>query len=354
MSCYHPLKAFKIGINEDTGKDKYIIRSYQVDYIYKRVSDDHWIDGYGTRSFIPNYIHVDEWIEIPCGKCIGCRLKYSREWANRCMMESYDHEHNWFLTLTYNDNHLPSKRKYYDGDGNEKESPFHPLVKRDLQLFFKRLRNHSGQKFRYFAAGEYGSKSGRPHYHVIIFGLKLDDIKPISKNPLGQQYYTSDTITRSWLDVNGNEIGFHILGAVDWNSCAYVARYVTKKIKSKDHSIYDMLNYEPEFSLMSRKPGIARNYYENHKEEIYRNQEIFLSTNDGCKRIRPPHYFDNLYDIDYPSDMASIKDDRKRALEVMRKLKGNLTSLQYLDTLEVSERIVLQKTKILEERNLRE
>lgn len=366
MSCYHPLKAWKIGVNKDTGKDKLMITSYDVEYVYKKHSSDIWYKSlFPFERHVNGYLEVTEYNEIPCGKCIGCRLKYSLDWATRCMLEAKYHEDNWFLTLTYNDDYLPAKRKLCDQEGNPiiKDgevlySPFNSLYRRDVQRFMKNLRKRIyPEKVRFYGCGEYGTKYGRPHYHLILFGLRLDDLQPISKSPLGHQYYTSKLIEDCWIsekepNKKTKSLGFHKIGACTFETCAYVARYVTKKHKGVDSDVYETLCYEPEFTMMSRKPGIGYQYYEDNKVRIYENQEIFLALRDGVKRVRPPVYYDRLYDIDYPSDFAGIKAHRKELAETSNLLVKNLTSKEYLDILKTKELYHNQRIKRLKERSV--
>lgn len=153
-----------------------------------------------------------------------------------------------FLTLTYNAQSLP----YTELDENGRRYP--TLCKRDLQLFWKRLRKaFPGVRIRYYIAGEYGPKTHRPHYHAIVYGLKLtdfDDLTFLRLNGLGQAYYTSPKLESIW----GN--GYIVLSEVTWHTCAYVSRYVLKKRGKLDKYVV-ATNVEPEFNLSSRKPGIG-------------------------------------------------------------------------------------------------
>ena len=143
MSCYHPMRAIVKGVKENGKKDLFIIKD---------------------PKFELNVPGV-EYINIPCGKCDGCRLDYARQWADRCMLEAKYHDKNSFITLTYNDDNIPVAE-----NGN------YTLVKKDFQDFMKRLRESIGDvKIRYYACGEYGSKSLRPHYHAIIFGYDFSE-----------------------------------------------------------------------------------------------------------------------------------------------------------------------------------
>lgn len=207
MPCYHPLKAFKIGKREN-GKDLLKITSYAVDHVE--------LDS--TGKLVPTHLEYvsdraervyRDWIQIPCGQCIGCRLDYSRSWADRCLMELQYHESSYFVTLTYDDIHVPVT--YYSNNEDGEAVPAMTLRKRDLQLFFKRLRTNTGQQVRMFCAGEYGSESARPHYHCIIFGLKLDDLVPYKKSHEGFQYYNSETVQSCWRSFAFDSFGIKFL-----------------------------------------------------------------------------------------------------------------------------------------------
>ena len=114
-------------------------------------------------------------VPLPCGQCIGCRIDYSRQWANRCLLELKYHDSAWFCTFTYDDDHVP--RTYYPDPETGEAIPALTLQKRDFQLLMKRIRKKfENDKIRFFMSGEYGSQTFRPHYHAILFGLHLDDL----------------------------------------------------------------------------------------------------------------------------------------------------------------------------------
>lgn len=156
---------------------------------------------------------------FPCGQCIPCRLNRRRLWTHRILLEAMKHEQNCFITLTY----APD---FYPANGS--------LNPRDLQLFIKRLRDRIPDKIRYYAVGEYGDNTHRAHYHAILFGVGLD---------------SADLIRDCWT------LGFVDVGSCTLESAQYVAGYVVKKMTSKDDP---RLNGRyPEFSRMSRKPGLG-------------------------------------------------------------------------------------------------
>lgn len=158
--------------------------------------------------------------EYGCGQCMPCRIRRRMLWTARITLESLCHSDNCFLTLTYDDDHLPA-------DGSVQVS--------DYQLFLKRLRKKVyPRKIRYFFVGEYGDASFRPHYHAAIFGLGMND---------------RDVIQSAWMH------GFVHVGTLEPESAGYIVSYVTKRMTSPDDPRLN--GRKPEFSRMSLKPGIG-------------------------------------------------------------------------------------------------
>ncbi len=276
-----------------------------------------------------------EAIFVPCGKCTECRLAKSREWANRCCLEALEHplETNWFLTLTYNDDHIESTVKNPDTD-----IPTYSLVKEHMQEFMKNLRaywkyhyNHDG--IRFYGAGEYGLE-GRPHYHILVFNLPyLDDhLTFYKKNMDGDFLFKSDLLSKEiW------KRGFVVVGNFNWHTAAYTARYVMKKRKGKDaNEYYENAGVDPEFALMSRRPGIGVDYFSGYYEDIYENDRIVLPASRGQAHIiQPPKYFDKkLKDLD-PFLMEKIKKKRERVNEIREEVRRSQTTLSDFDYLQV-------------------
>lgn len=316
MPCYHPIVASRfVGLGEDI-----------------------MYPGDKLLSFTPSYgdpLFKD--VLLPCRKCVGCRLSKSREWANRILMEQLYHSESWFLTLTYDDEHLPRRYAADIATGEVIDEAIHgTLWKRDVQLFLKRLR-FDGQSFRYYMAGEYGTKQMRPHYHLIMFGLHLQDLKPLRRNFCGQQYWTSDYIDKFW------DKGYHILGKVSWQSAAYVARYTMKKATHGiDKSWYQKLNIEPEYQAMSLKPGIGYQYYVDHPD-MFRFKYFNMSTPDGGIKITPPEYFRKRYNATHPLEARYRFFDSQQELILKMHLKKSLTDLDFDDILKVEEEKSLDK-----------
>lgn len=226
MPCYYPLDAWKSKNRNESGKR--------------------------GITFSRQDALVDQPLQVPCGKCTGCRADQSLAWSIRAYHESTQHLKNCFLTLTYSDENLPA-----DGKINKKH----------LQDFFKRARKQ-GNKLRYVACGEYGDTTHRPHYHAIIFGQDfLDD-----KIELSQDLYTNQRLADLW----GH--GQVAIAPVTMASICYTCGYVTKKIADADT-----------FSLMSRRPGIGHDWLTRYKDDLIRTGIVTI---EGREYPVPKRYLD--------------------------------------------------------------
>ena len=365
MSCNHPLKAWPVGITA-AGKTQYKITSFSVNHLEKR--NGVWYPI--TEEYISPYNDGfrTEYVQIPCGKCIGCRLDYSKQWANRLMLEAQYHDEAYFVTLTYDDAYVPLT--YYDDPDTGEALQAMTLRKRDVQLFMKRLRkwndgrvdkmgvSSGGNSLRYFCSGEYGSHTFRPHYHLIIFGLHLDDLVFYKFNELNQPYYTSETLESIWAVrnpergvlsplINKSRIGIVVVAKVTYETCAYTARYTAKKNNTESDDFFERFNMEKPFTLMSRRPGIGRQYYDDHPD-MFDYTTLNIPTSDGGKKVAIPKYFQNLYDVDYPEESQKLKDIRKRMAIMKNELVLKNTDLDYESYLQVVENGLINRTKILE------
>lgn len=274
-------------------------------------------------------------IQIPCGQCIDCRLQRSRNWADRCMLEQNQYTSNYFVTLTYDPEHLPFAHGVDLITGELIQVGV--LQPKDLQDFMKRLRITWQRKFghdniRFFACGEYGEAKQRPHYHLIIFNFPISDLKFSHNSKRDKPIYYSEEIEKIW----GK--GIITVQDVTWETCAYTARYIMKKqtgLGAKD--FYKLSGRVPEFVRMSRKPGIGREYYEKNKDNIYATDEIFISTSKRVFKVKPSRYYDKLYDIDSPEEMALIKKQREQTAEFKLQSKLRNTDMDYKELQEVAE-----------------
>lgn len=261
MTCYHPIRAWR----SQSGRQA----NGKWPLVFNKSA------GYGDLE-----------VEIPCGRCIGCRLERSRQWAMRCVLESQLYERNVFVTLTYRDSDLPS-------DGS--------VSVRALQLFLKRLRKRfSDERIRFFACGEYGSKKFRPHYHLLLFNHSFNDATLWSRRS-GQLLYRSPALEELW------PYGFSTIGAVTFESAAYCARYILKKVTGQD-SREHYGERHPEFVTMSRKPGIASAWFDKYNSDVYPGDRVVLR---GGLSLLPPKFFDKLYERN-GGDLTELKRMRER------------------------------------------
>lgn len=301
MSCYNPLYAYRDP--SDTSRPVKILGANPVK------------DSF-NMAYIPQLKDYREVFPVPCGKCIGCRLDYSKTWADRCVMESlsYDKDECWFLTLTYDDEHLPPLLDSACVEGN----PYYSTTRKsDYVDFMKRFRISEDRKrdikgIREFGCSEYGGDSLRPHFHQLIFG---DDLTPYldyyKANVLGDPLFKSDYLTKIW----GH--GYVVVGKFNWRTAAYTARYILKKVKGEHaDELYSNLGIERESRFGSNRPGIGRPFFEAHYKEIYERDQIILPAIDGKPHvIKPPKYFDDLYEKIDALHLESLKEERKRVAD---------------------------------------
>ena len=195
---------------------------------------------------------------LPCGKCPFCVQRKVHQWSFRLIQEEKLAFSSWFITLTYEDQNIPYS-----------ELGLQTLVKKDLQDFFKRLRKRNQRKLRYYAVGEYGSKTNRPHYHIILFNAELDTIQP------------------SW------DKGHVHYGEVNEASIQYTCKYLSKTKRVVNSPTNDR---QREFNLMSK--GIGKNYLTPQMIQYHKNDltERMCCTKPGGQKIAMPRYYkDKLY-----------------------------------------------------------
>lgn len=231
-------------------------------------------------------------ITIPCGNCFECCQEYSKEWSFRIMNECSLYTDNCFITLTYKNNPID-------------------LQPRDLQLFIKRLRKKiSPKKIRYFACGEYGSKKGRPHYHLIIFGWRPNDLVEFFEDK-GSIIYKSKMVEDIWQN------GFISVGDVSQESAKYCAKYMQKMLqKSSSFKV-------PPFVRMSLKPGIGTNWFLNNlkclnTDKIYSNGFY----------IKIPRYYLKKAE-EYGFSIQKLKELRKLKAKLNEKSEEQLEIKRY-------------------------
>lgn len=282
MPCYSPLKGWK---DRDTGGIKFK----------------------GENSF--------EKMEVACGQCLGCRLDRSRMWAMRIIHESSLYEFdggNCFITLTYDDENVPNDWS---------------LHRSHFVLFMKKLRKYmQPQKIRFFMAGEYGSKCqhgidlsrvpcplcnvGRPHYHACLFNCSFPDLCSYGSRA-GELRYTSPLLEKIW------GLGFVDVGDLNFDSAAYVSRYILKKVtgmRADDHYMaYDLDGVitflEPEYCTMSRGAkgghGLGYDWFKKFGNDVFPSDEVPVPGAGVFKSV--PRYYEDLFKLEDPISLEEIK-----------------------------------------------
>ena len=243
---------------------------------------------------------ADEAINIPCGQCIGCRLERSRQWALRCFHEASVYDRNCFITLTYADSSLPA-------DGS--------LVKAHFQKFMKRLRRRfPDEKIRYFMCGEYGEKLRRPHYHACLFNFDFEDKELFRDLGDGSALYVSAELAELW------PFGFSTVGTFTFETAAYTARYVLKKVtgeKKFEHYVSpDGVMLQEEYTAMSRGGkgghGIGHDWLMMFRDDVYPADEVIVRGHP-CK---PPRFYDKKFEEYSAFEMEVIRGRRvKKAFD---------------------------------------
>lgn len=224
-------------------------------------------------------------VEIGCGQCIECRLERAGKMAVRCMNEKRMHKESSFLTLTYDDKKLPLAGT---------------LRKDHLQKFMKRLRHDTGVGLRFYACGEYGESYLRPHYHVLLFNYDFPDKRFHDRTDRHHELFVSKRLDKIW------GFGHTIIGGVDFESCSYVAGYMTKKITGPSADLH-YYGRSDEFSLGSTQPGIGAGYYMKYAHEMYAHDSIIVNG----KPVRPPRYYDERYKALDSMGLDEIKKKRR-------------------------------------------
>lgn len=247
MACYFPTKAYRTPHGSDKG-----------------------ITFNASQALNP-----DNPLSLPCGRCNGCRQDLSDEWALRCMHESQMHAVNSFITLTYNDEHLPAD---------------YSLDKRPFQLFMKRLRKQLTGKIKFFMAGEYGPLDRRPHYHALIFGWDFHTDWKLHKNTSEGPLFTSAQLSDLWQNQ-----GFCTVGSLTYKSAKYCTGYLFDKEYNpeKAANLYTythpvtgaVVRQKPEFSAKSQ--GLGSTWFDKYKADCFPSDFLVV---EG-RQIGVPRYY---------------------------------------------------------------
>lgn len=264
-------------------------------------------DGSKSTRYTPKTTVSEQ--TAPCGYCFPCLKEKRRQWSIRLSLESLMHEHQCFITLTY------------------KNAPL-SLNKKHCQDFLKRLRKHLKSKITYFLVGEYGSSSGRAHYHLILFG---HDFKSGS-HPVSDKLYSHPLLEKTWSH------GHVSIGSVTPASINYVASYTQKKLtKIQNDRFFDKINgeiREREFNLMSKSPAIGRTYYNKYKYILDNDPSVVI---DG-KKMFVPNYFNRISDKQFTDAIqfnTNIIDNDDLETKIQKSLKLSRAELRSIKQKEI-------------------
>ncbi len=291
MPCYTPLKGY---VNTKTGG-----------IVFNR-------DG----------IYAGKRRDVACGQCLGCRTDKQKEWAARIVHESTMQDENCFITLTYRNWDACNEEQLRDGWYVPQNGS---LNKKHFQKFMKRLRKKFGNKrIRYYQCGEYGSQMDRPHYHACLFNVEFVD-QQLLKESEGNFLFTSKTLEELW------PYGFSTVAELTYQSAAYCAGYVTKKITGKQaHDYYLRCDeygvaywLQPEYATMSRGGrteekkdnlgGLGKSWYEKYHGDVFPSDECPVPGKGVVKKV--PKFYEKILRIDNEEEFDRLKDKRKKYLE---------------------------------------
>lgn len=232
---------------------------------------------------------------LPCGTCILCRSEQARQWAVRIHHEAQLTDNNCFITLTYSDQHLP---------------PHGSLQYANLVKFWKRLRRSLDRqqraRLRYYAVGEYGDESLRPHYHACVFGhdFKGPDSRTLRSGttPL----WTSSALEKLW------GLGQVAVGQLNFATARYTASYIVKKLNSKqtyrriDTETGELIAVEQPRAFMSK--NIGRDWWDRYRHYVTAHDHVII---DG-KRQKPPKAYDRWLSERNEIAGAMLKEQRMK------------------------------------------
>jgi len=242
MPCFHPVQGYRSKTINPTGKRSIVFKPS---------------DGF-----------VDLPVTLPCGRCIGCRLERSKQWATRCVHESQLHTANCFITLTISPENLPASGS---------------LDKKDFPAFMKRLRKSiEPNTVRFFHCGEYGEHLGRPHHHACIFGHDFPDKEPLFSGEY--TLYSSKKLDTLW------RLGHCTIGEFNFETAAYTARYILKKQLGMTDEALEA-HYQgklPEYCTQSNRPGIGANWIDKYATDVFPDDFCVIRKN---KKVKPPKYY---------------------------------------------------------------
>jgi len=232
-------------------------------------------------------------VKVPCGHCLGCRSDQARSWAVRMVHEGDVASPAWMVTLTY---------------APEKVPEYWSLDPRDPVLFLKRARADWGGRLSYYLCGEYGDRTQRPHYHLVLYGVPFLDRECIGVRH-DAPVYRSDQLESWW------QLGLCEFTGLTYGAARYVAAYVRKKVRQRDEPEHytrvdpasgELVELVREFGRMSRRPAIGKRWIERYWRDVYPRDFVVM---DGHE-LKPPRYYDKWMEERQPRVMMAVKEQR--------------------------------------------
>lgn len=254
----------------------------------------------------PNGKGNQDRLEVPCGKCAACLTNRRNDWSTRLKIEHKYSTSAYFITLTYSEETVPYK-EFVDFDTGEIRYS-QTVIKKQLQDWFKRIRKYS--QCRYYAVGEYGTHTSRPHYHVLLFNYNVNELYRLQS---------------SW------DYGFIQIGSVSDQSIMYVCKYHVNRTVFPPHS-------EPSFCLMSRRPGIGAVYAEKMLDYHSGYDRNYYPDQNGIKRRLPRYLKNKVYSEQEREHLTNHIEDKElspqewldKKLDLIRQFKEKNNERQKL------------------------
>lgn len=239
-------------------------------------------------------------LDLPCGRCTGCRLELRRQKAMRMMHEAKCHAESSFITLTYDDEHLP---------------PSGSLVPKDMQDFLKRLRRAvEPVRIRFAGCGEYGEALRRPHYHLAIFGFAFLKDRYLFAEATGRgkhEVFRSPLLESVW------PLGHSSVSDLTPASASYIAGYVHKKMVGELAAAH-YGGLHPEFWRASNRPGLGAEWVRKYgKTDVWPHDRVIYKG----RPVRPPRYYDQLLERHDPDRFEEVQ--QARSLDALRRAHDN-------------------------------
>lgn len=286
--------------------------------------------SWSQRSYSKEY----DTFQLPCGKCIECRLEYARSAAIRCVHEAKMFSDNSFITLTYSDSHVGDGRlRYYDFQSFMKrlrDDRFRSYLKQlgisrsEWKGLSRDERSHHLDllSIGFFATGEYGDITKRPHWHALLFNYRPDDLVYRYSNDRGDRIFTSATIDALW-GFNDSDSRPSDIGDVSFESAGYVARYAAKKLV---HGVDGSHDFSPIHKRSSRY-AIGKRFVETYWNDIFFGSGCMVDRSDGSSvRCAIPRYYEKWLLKHRPDDfiryVSEIKAPRISAAESAARIQS--------------------------------